>query len=321
MTDAELAERVGDVTVFARVVPEQKLRIVQAFAAAGNVVAMTGDGVNDAPALSAAHIGVAMGKRGTDVAREAADLVLVDDDFSSIVTAIAMGRRIYDNIRKAVRYVISVHVPIAGVSLLPVLLKWPLVLLPLHIVVLELIIDPACSIAFEAEPQEPDAMDRPPRGLDEGVITARSLTVAIAQGALALLAVCGLLAAAFAGGSGADGARSLAFSGLVVVNLCLIVSGRRSAPGRFGLRGAPRALWVVLGGALSLLAALLAIPWLRQVFQLAPLSATDLVLITAAGVLSLGGFEAAKFLGGASAPARRDRFLRSAALCGGRPSH
>ncbi len=152
MTDAQLRERAAQVNVFARVVPEQKLRLVQAFKANGEIVAMTGDGVNDAPALKAAHIGVAMGKRGSDVAREAASLVLLDDDFTSMVEAVKLGRRIFDNIQKAMCYIIAVHVPTAGMALLPLLFGWPLVFYPVHIVFLEFVIDPACSIAFEAEP-------------------------------------------------------------------------------------------------------------------------------------------------------------------------
>jgi Ca2+-transporting ATPase len=154
MSDDELKERIKTVCIFARVVPEQKLRLVKALKEIGEVVAMTGDGVNDAPALKSAHIGIAMGGRGTDVAREASSLVLVDDDFSSIVSAVRMGRRIFDNIKKAMAYIFAIHVPIAGLSLVPVAFGWPLILYPVHIVFLELIIDPACSVAFEAEPEE-----------------------------------------------------------------------------------------------------------------------------------------------------------------------
>ena len=165
MSDEVLADRIKSVNLFARMVPEQKLRLVQALKANGEVVAMTGDGVNDAPALKAAHIGVAMGGRGTDVAREAGSIVLLDDAFESIVKGVRTGRRIFNNLKKAMLYIFVVHIPIAGLSLVPVLLGWPLLLLPVHIVFLELIIDPACTVVFEAEREESGVMSRPPGGL------------------------------------------------------------------------------------------------------------------------------------------------------------
>ena len=170
------------VNVFARVVPEQKLRLVQALKANGEVVAMTGDGVNDAPALKAAHIGVAMGRRGTDVAREAAALVLLDDDFASLVATVRQGRRIYDNIRNAMTYLLAVHVPLAGMGLLPVLLGWPLFLFPVHVVFLEFVIDPACSLVFEAERAEKDVMQRPPRDPREPLFTREMLARSVLLG-------------------------------------------------------------------------------------------------------------------------------------------
>src|SRR6185312_6617592 len=167
LTEAELASRVETAGVFARISPNQKLRIVNAYKGNGEVAAMTGDGVNDAPSLKAAHIGIAMGGRGTDVAREASSLVLLDDDFASIVGAVRLGRRIYDNLRKAMAYILAIHVPIAGLALIPLLFGLPLIFWPLHIAFLELVIDPMCSIVFEAEPEEQAIMQRPPRNPEQ----------------------------------------------------------------------------------------------------------------------------------------------------------
>ena len=293
--ETALGERLRSAHVFARVVPEQKLRLVRGLRAAGEVVAMTGDGVNDAPALKAAHIGIAMGERGTDVAREAADIVLLDDDFSSIVAAVRMGRRIFDNLQKAVAYVLAVHMPIAGMALLPVLFGWPLMLLPLHIVFLELIIDPACSIAFEAEPEEEDVMRRPPRARNAPLLPRRTALVAIGQGLAILGIVFAMYGIALARGQGEEEARALAFGTLIVANVGLILSSRsRTRTIAGSLRTPNRALWWIIGGAAALLALVLAVPVLRMLFRFSALHPDDIAIFVGAGASSILLFELAK---------------------------
>ncbi|GLH70613.1 ATPase [Geothrix rubra] len=297
LSDAELAARIGEVQVFARVVPEQKLRLVTALKANREVVAMTGDGVNDAPALKAAHIGVAMGGRGTDVAREAASLVLLDDDFSSIVAAIRLGRRIFDNIRKAVAFIVAVHIPIAGLSLLPVFFPgWPLLLLPVHIVFLELVIDPSCSLVFEAEEAEADVMRRPPRDAQEPLFTLKAIGLAVLQGTTALGACLAVYLLARPG-HGHDAARALTFAAMVVSFLAIILANRSWTQSILGsLRNPNPALWWVLGGTLACLALVLAWPVAQRLFHFAPLQGRDLLLAAAAGFASILWFEAFKFL-------------------------
>jgi P-type Ca2+ transporter type 2C len=296
MDPGQLRERVRTAALFARVVPEQKLLIVDAFKANGEIVAMTGDGVNDAPALKSAHIGVAMGGRGTDVAREASALVLLDDDFSSIVAAVRLGRRIFDNLKKAMAYIIAVHIPIALASLLPVLLNWKeMILFPVHIVFLELIIDPACSVVFEAEQAEPDIMKRSPRSRKERLFSRRSLLTSALQGLVAFGVVFGVYNASLALGEGAAHARTLSFATLIIANLCLILANRSWTRSLFTSFAVPNpALWWVLGGALSFLGLVVYVPGLRELFHFAPMSPVDLVIALAAGLVSVAWFEVVK---------------------------
>ncbi|OPY38383.1 MAG: Copper-exporting P-type ATPase B [Methanoregula sp. PtaU1.Bin051] len=292
MDDAALRQKIHSVTVFARVVPEQKLRIVQALQENGEVVAMTGDGVNDAPALKAADIGIAMGGRGTDVAREASSLVLLDDNFTSIVSAVRLGRRIFDNLKKAMAYIFSVHVPIAGISLVPVLFNMPLVLLPVHVVFLELIIDPACSIVFEAEKEEQGIMDRPPRKKDEGLFTRRTLLLSLLQGFVVLAVVLAIYFIACARNFADDKVRALTFTTIVIANLCLILTNRSwSETIVTTIRSYNRALHWVFAGSLVCLFLILYIPALRELFRFGPLTLPDLLLCIWAGAASILWFE------------------------------
>ncbi|HJT71532.1 MAG TPA: cation-translocating P-type ATPase [Terriglobales bacterium] len=295
MADRELHRAIKNVNIFARVVPEQKLRLVEALKATGEVVAMTGDGVNDAPALKSAHIGIAMGGRGTDVAREAAQLVLLDDAFSSIVSAIRLGRRIFDNLKKAMSYVMAIHVPIAGLALIPVVLRWPLILLPVHVVFLELIIDPACSIAFEAEPEEANVMTRPPRNPHQRLFDRRTLLLSLLQGASVLLFAMAVLVSSRLRGDPETVTRAFTFATFIIANIALILANRSWTQAIIAtLRSPNPALWWVVGSALGLLAIVLYVPSARELFRFAALRPIDLGICSIAGVLSIAWFEALK---------------------------
>ena len=305
LDDAQLQARVPQVTVCARITPEQKLRIVQALKRHGDIVAMTGDGVNDAPALKAAHVGVAMGGRGTDVAREAASLVLLDDNFASIVQAVRLGRRIYNNLHKSMSYILAVHVPVAGMALVPVVLGWPVLLFPLHIAFLELVVDPACSLVFEGEPAEADVMQRPPRDANAPLFGGRAMLLALVQGIGVWLVV--LVGYAWAVEQWPEPhARAFAFSSLVAGNLGLILSNRSRSRSLWASLGTPnRSLWLVVGFAMALLLLTLYLPALTGLFLFAPLGLAQLLAALALGMLSVVWFEAVKYVQRRREAARR----------------
>jgi len=292
MNEQELRDRVRDCNVFARIRPEQKLQLVNALKANGEIVAMTGDGVNDAPALKAAHIGIAMGARGADVAREAASLVLSDDDFPAIADAVRLGRRIYDNLVKAVRYVFAAHVPIAGMAVLPVVFNWPILLMPLHIVFFELIVDPACSLAFESEAEEPGIMRRIPRSPSARLFERVTVWMGLLQGIGVFVAVLVAFGVALHRGQSAEEARAIAFTTLVVGNLALIWANRSRAHSVFRtLVARNRALWAVTGGSLATLLVILYSPQGRALFGFSFLHSSDLAVAFGLGLSSIAWCE------------------------------
>lgn len=301
MSDEQLRDAVKSVNIFSRVVPEHKMRIVKAFQQNGNIVAMTGDGVNDAPALKHADIGIAMGKRGSEVSREAADLILMDDNFTTIVDTIYDGRRIYDNIRKAVGYVFAIHIPIALASLLAPLLgiaSSMLMLLPLHVVLLEILIDPTCSIVLERQPAERNIMERPPRDPNGKLLNSETLIKGIIQGLVIAAASFGSYYYILSSTNNADVARSFGLTIIMLANLFLVQvnsSSQDFAIISLARLAKDKIMWAINIFTIIAIAVILYTP-LSELLRLAPLSALQLLLAVLIAILSVFWYEIVKLI-------------------------
>ena len=297
MSDEELDTTVKKVNIFSRMLPDAKLRVILALKKAGEVVAMTGDGVNDGPALKAAHIGVAMGKKGSEIARQAASLILIDDDLGNMVTAISLGRKIYANLKKAIQYIISIHIPLISVVTLPLILGWKYanIFSPIHVIFLELVMGPTCSIAFENEPMEKDAMKQKPRKMSTTFFTWKELYLSIIQGLVITLGLMTIMYFSIDKGYTEPMTRTLVFSALIFSNIFLTLTGRSKMDSLLtGLKTKNNLIPLMIGLTLVILALSLYLAPVRNLFQFVPVETSDLGWCVAVAFVSVIWVEVVK---------------------------
>lgn len=298
LSPEEAEKRIADTTLFTRMFPEAKLKIINTLKAQQQIVGMTGDGVNDGPALKAAHIGIAMGKRGSEIAKQASSLILVDDDFGKMVDAVAAGRKIYNNLKKAIQYIISIHIPIILTVALPLVLGWvyPAIFTPVHVIFLELIMGPTCSIVYENEPLEKRSMQQPPRPMTTTFLNLRELSISIVQGLMITAGTLFLYQYSVRQGYAEDQTRTMVFATLVIANIFLTLANRSfydSVIESFKYKN--NLLLGVIGATIVLLAGLVYVPVLATFFKLTPLSLSQLGFVSLVSLASVGWFEGFKW--------------------------
>jgi Ca2+-transporting ATPase len=299
MTEQELKIAVSENQVFTRMFPEAKLKIINALKANGEIVAMTGDGVNDGPALKAAHIGIAMGKRGTEIAKQAASLILLEDDLSKMADAIAMGRRIYTNLKKAIRYIISIHIPIILMVFIPLALSWvyPNIFLPIHVILLELIMGPTCSIIYENEPMEKNTMMHKPRNFTDAFFNQKELTTSIIQGLFITAGTLLIYQIAVQNGLNEKATRAMVFTTLIIANIVLTLMNRSFYYSVLTtIQYKNKLVGMIIGITLFLLSLMLFIPIIANFFQFETLSLIQIGWCVLVGIASVIWYEAVKWL-------------------------
>jgi Ca2+-transporting ATPase len=299
MSDGELEAVVNQTSIFTRIFPEAKLRIVNALKKQGHVVAMTGDGVNDALALKAAHIGIAMGKRGSEIAKQAATLILTDDDLGRMVDAVAMGRKIYSNLKKAIQYIISIHVPIILTVALPLILGWvyPNIFSPVHVIFLELIMGPTCSLVYENEPIERNSMGQPPRPMTATFLQWREISISVIQGLVIALGTMAVYKYSVCKGYDENLTRTMVFITLIVANIFLTFVNRSFYYSVLtSLKYKNNLMWIALLGTVLLLACLLFVPFMRDFFKFSGPSLVQLCIASSVGFISVIWFEGYKLI-------------------------